>query len=357
MRHVYALRRGLATLALIALGLVVWFFWSLLQPFAGDGHGRVVVIIPAYSGTSGAAALLQRDGVIDSAFFFEVRAVLAGDRSEIRTGYHVLKLGMSYGAALKALTTQSGQWPSVNVTIVPGLSRQQVQARLRASGIKGDYLKATRRSPLLNPQTYGAPADTPTLEGFLWPDTYRLSRPVRVAALVTDQLTTFKHRFAGVNLSYAKSRNLTAYDVLTIASLIAQESMLPADGPKVASVIYNRLRDGMDLGLDSTVAYATGNYATLTVRDLNSSSPWNTMNHPGLPPTPIDSPSLADIKDAARPAKTNYLYFIDKVCGNGRLRFTASYGVFQIWSTDWKDALSRGHGNAAAAEFCKRGKL
>jgi UPF0755 protein len=246
--------------------------------------------------------------------------------------------------------------PTVNVTIIPGHTRRQVQKLLHESGIRGNYLRATRHSPLLDPRQYGAPASTPYLEGFLWPDTYNLSKPVKIAALVADQLTTFKQKFARVNLRYAESKNLTPYDVLKIASLLTAESMKPRDAAKVASVIYNRLHLRMDLGLDSTVSYATGNYGTLTVKDLQSKSPWNTTNHPGLPPTPINSPDLAAIQAAAHPAHTDYLYFINRVCGAGALRFTQSYAQFLQWSAAWNTAVAlaaRHHGNA---EFCRHGR-
>ncbi len=245
---------------------------------------------------------------------------------------------------------------TVNVTIIPGQSRQQVQAALQRSDITGNYVRATIRSPLLDPAHYGAPANTPSLEGFMWPDTYNLRRPVQIHALIADQLAAFKENFAKVNLSYAKSKNLTAYDVLKIASLLTRESMKASDAPKVASVIYNRLRLGMDLGLDSTVEYATGNYGNLSEKDLQSNSPWNTRNHPGLPPTPIASPDLAAIDAAAHPAKTDYVYFINKVCGGGALRFTDSYEQFLRWSAEWSTATTRAEKHHSSAEFCKGGK-
>jgi UPF0755 protein len=246
--------------------------------------------------------------------------------------------------------------PTVNVTIIPGHSRQQVQKLLHQSEIRGNYLKATERSTLLDPTQYGAPGNTPSLEGFLWPDTYNLHKPVKIGPLVADQLAAFKQNFARVNLGYAKSRNLTGYDVLKIASLLTAESMKPKDAPKVASVIYNRLRMGMDLGLDSTVSYATGNYGDLTEKDLQSKSPWNTTNHPGLPPTPINNPDLAAINAAAHPAKTDYVYFINKVCGNGALRFTASYDQFMHWSALWNAAVQKAAKHHGSPEFCKGGK-
>jgi UPF0755 protein len=177
---------------------------------------------------------------------------------------------------------------------------------------------------------------------------------VKIRDLIADQLERFKQEFSRVNLAYAKSKNLSGYDVLKIASLISEESMLPRDGPVVASVIYNRLRMGIDLGLDSTVSYATGNYGTLTEAQLNSKSPWNTTNHPGLPPTPIDSPGLADIQAAAHPAHTGYLYFINRVCGNGALRFTANFAQFNRWSAQWNAAVARAQKDGGSPEFCKK---
>ena len=352
----FAFRRIAALLALVAAIALVWFLMLLFQPFAGSGHGRVTVTIPRGAGVSQIGSLLERDGVISSAFFFKLRVAIDGDRSKLRAGYYELKKGMSYSAALDLLTTESGLPPTLTVTVIPGRSRRQVQAQLQADGVKGNYMRATVRSPLLDPTRYGAPKRTPTLEGFLWPDTYDLRRPPKLSALISDQLARFKQEITKVNFSYARSKNLTPYDVLKIASLISEEAMLNKDLPRAASVIYNRLHLRMELGLDSTVAYATGNYGTLTEKDLHSRSPWNTTNHLGLPPTPIDSPDLAAINAAAHPVRTPYLYFINKVCGNGRLLFTASYTQFLHWSALWNDAVAQAARDHKDAEFCKGGK-
>ncbi len=355
--RVYAVRRALALIGALAVIGLAWFAVSLFQPLGGGGgRGRVVVRIPSGASVSQIGSLLARRGVITSGFFFELRAGLAGDRSRLRAGYFVLRHGMGYGAALRLLLTEPGLPPSLQLTIIPGRSRQQVQAQLRADGVRGNYLRATLRSPLLDPSSYGAPASVPTLEGFLWPDTYDLRKPVQVSVLVADQLERFKQEFAKVNFSYAGAHGLSPYDVLKVASLVSEEAMLPGDLPRAASVIYNRLRLGMKLGLDSTVAYATGNYGTLTERDLQSRSPYNTLNHRGLPPTPIDSPDMAAIQAAAHPAHTGDLYFIDRVCGNGALRFTASYSRFLTWSRAWDRALALAARNHGSAEFCRGGR-
>ena len=356
MTNVHVVRRAVAVLALVLAALLAWFLVALFQPLGGSGHGRVTITVPAGASVHQIGALLARRGVVASGLLFELRVGLAGDRSRLRAGYFELRHGMSYGSALALLTSESGLPPTVELTVIPGRSRRQVQAQLAADGVRGSYLRATIASKLIDPAQYGAPAHPPSLEGFLWPDTYQLRRPVKISALVADQLLRFRAEFARVNFSYARSQKLTPYDVLKIASLISEESMLPADAPRAASVIYNRLRLGMRLGLDSTVAYATGNYGTLTARDLRSRSPWNTTNHFGLPPTPIDSPDLAAIQAAAHPARTDFLYFINRVCGNGALRFTASYSQFLIWSAQWNAAVAQAVRNHGNAEFCSGGR-
>jgi UPF0755 protein len=354
---VFVARRIVAVSLLVLAGVMIWFLIELFQPFHGPGHGHVRVTIPRPAGVGQIAGILSRDGVIDSSFFFKLRVALEGDRAKLRAGTYELAHGMSYSGVLKILTTPPPPVPVTEVTIIPGRTRRQLDGLLRSQGVRGSYLRSTISSPDLDPIAYGAPKRTPSLEGFLFPDTYQVREPISIPALVADQLRRFKQQFAKVDMRYARSKNLTPYDVLIIASLIEGESRLPSDGPKVASVIYNRLRAGIDLGLDSTVEYATSNYTgNLTAADLNSRSPWNTRNHRGLPPTPIDSPSLQSINEAAHPAKTNYLYFVNKVCGNGALAFTPSYQTFLRLSADYQSASARAaRRRGASPEFCKQG--
>jgi UPF0755 protein len=236
---------------------------------------------------------------------------------------------MSYSAVLLALMTPPPAAKTTEITMTPGERRESFARRLNAASVQGNYYTATLRSPLLNPTAlYGAPANTPSLEGFLFPDTYQLRVPVKMSQLIADQLTRFKQEFKTINFSYARSQGQTPYDVLIIASLVQGEATTVHDMPLVASVTYNRLRDGILLGFDSTTRYATGNFTQpLTQSQLASSSPYNTRNHAGLPPTPIDSPGLQAIKAAANPPHTNYLYFVNKPCST-RLAFSTSYSQF-----------------------------
>jgi uncharacterized YceG family protein len=351
-RRVFVTRRVLAVGALVLAAVLIWFLLDLFQPFTGAGHGRVEVTIPANAGTGQIAQILERDGVIDSSFFFKLRAMLEGDRDKLRSGHYRLALGMSYATVLRILTTPPPPAKTTEVTTIPGKARSQIDALLRSQGVRGSYVADSRHSSLLNPAAYGAPKNTPDLEGFLFPDTYQLKDPLNLKLLVDDQLREFKQQFARVNMRYARSKNLTPYDVLKIASMVEAEAATARDRPLVAAVIYNRLRLGMPLGLDATTRYATGNYLTpLTDAQLNSSSPYNTRLRVGLPPTPIDSPSLAAIQAAAHPAHSGVLYFVVKPCGNGEMTFTSSYAQFQADANAYQQARQRlGH----SPEFCKK---
>lgn len=339
--------RGAAAVALLVAAALIWFGIEIFQPFHGSGQGDVSVTIPAHAGARQVGDLLARDGVVSSGFFFYLRAALEGDRGKLLAGTYQLKHGMSYGDVLTVLTTPPPAAKVTNVTVIPGETRAQLSARLHAEAIPGDYEVATQRSRLLDPLAYGAPRSVRSLEGFLFPDTYQLREPISVAALISDQLTTFKQQFAQVNLSYARRRNLTPYDVLIIASIVEKESATAHDDPLVASVIYNRLKDGIPLGMDSTTRYEFNDYTKpLTSSQLAAPSPYNTRLHKGLPPTPISNPGLAAIQAAAHPAETNYLYFVVKPCGNGASVFSSSFSQFEADSARYQQARAANGGRS-----------
>jgi UPF0755 protein len=339
--------RILALLALAMAAALIWFLVELFEPFHGSPHGSVTVTIPAHSTARQVGNLLAREGVVDSGLFFELRATLAGERGDLLAGSYKLQKGMTYGAALKVLTTPPTAAKVTNLTIIEGRTRAQIDQLLRAQGVKGSYFVNTRRSPLINFAAYGAPKNTPDLEGFLFPDTYQLVEPISIPALVTDQLKTFRQQFAQVNLGYARSRHLTPYDVLIIASMVQAEASTAHDRPLVASVIYNRLALNMPLQIDATTRYLTGNYTQpLTQAQLNSPSPYNTRIHKGLTPTPIGNPGLASIEAAAHPAHTNFLYYVVKPCGNGEQVFTSNYNQFLRDVQKYDQARSARGGNS-----------
>jgi uncharacterized YceG family protein len=338
-----------ALIALVLAAVVMWFCVEVFQPFHGSGHGSVTVVIPPHSGIGTVADRLTKAGVIGSSFFFEARAAIDGDRSDLRPGTYHLKLDMSYGDVLRILTTPPPAARVTGVTIIAGRTRRQIDALLRSQGVKGSYYADTRSSRLLRPSRYGAPAGTDSLEGFLFPDTYQLREPISILGLVAAQLSDFQRQIATVDFGYAHRHHLTRYDVLIVASMVEAEAQTARDRPLVASVIYNRLRDGMPLQIDATVRFAVNNYSTpIAQAQLQSPSPWNTYTHKGLPPTPINSPGGAALEAAAHPANTNYRYFVVKPCGNGEMVFDSNYQQFQRDQARYQTARARRGGRSPA---------
>jgi UPF0755 protein len=323
-------RRRVAIVAIVG-GLIVvavaWFLLSLFQPLKGDGSGDVAVTIPRGASVSEIGDVLEQKGVISSAFFFRLRTSMAGKSGDFKAGEIPMHEDMSYAAAIDTLADPPKP-DTVTITIPEGLSRTEIKD-LVGDSLRGDYMAATVRSPQLNPADYGG-KKAKNLEGFLFPATYELKPGQPVKALVDRQLAALKQNLAEVNLSYAKSKNLTAYDVLTIASMIDREAQLPKERKLVASVIYNRLSQGIPLGIDATIRFATGNWSEpLKQSELAIDSGYNTRTNQGLPPGPIGNPGLAAMQAAARPAKTDFIYYVVKPCGNGAHAFSSSDAEFQ----------------------------
>ncbi|MEA2405887.1 MAG: hypothetical protein QOE69_6 [Thermoleophilaceae bacterium] len=320
---------------IVIVGAIAWFANALFQPFKGDGGAPVRVTIPQGSSLAQIADRLEQAGVVEDAGFFQLRARLMGHSGDLRPGSYELRKDMSFTAALDAL--QQGVPPNVvQVAIPEGLSRREI--RPLTKGLRGNYIRASRRSPKLDPTDYRAPRGA-SLEGFLFPATYELKKGRPVKQLVAEQLDHFKSNFGKVNLRYAKSKRLTPYDVLIIASLIEREAMVAKERPLIASVIYNRLREGIPLGIDATVRFVTHNWKRpLRQSELANPSPYNTRVHAGLPPGPIGNPGLASIRAAARPAKTKFLFYVVKVDSCGQHKFAKTDAEFQAYVNEYNRA-------------------
>jgi UPF0755 protein len=174
------------------------------------------------------------------------------------------------------------------------------------------YVKLTERSAL--PGQFAGDDKARQLEGFLFPATYEFLPRTTTKQLVNKQLTAFRRNWAKLDLGYAKSKNLTPYDVLIIASMVEKETLAPEERPLVAAVIYNRLKAQMPLGIDATIRYGLNVPGTESLRQsqLANPTPYNTRLHAGLPPTPIANPGLASMQAAAHPRQTDYLFFARK---------------------------------------------
>jgi uncharacterized YceG family protein len=314
------------------------------------------VTIPKGSSVGEVGDLLEQKGVISGGFvvsgstLFQARVTLAGKRSDIIAGKFVLAKDMSYGDAIDKLTKEPSPKETtrpgiVTVTIPEGMSRPLTATLVKEDGLKGNYLKATKKSKILDPEKYGG-KNVKSLEGFLYPDTWELKTSQPVSKLVQLQLQDFKKHIKKVNMKYANSKNLTIFDVVTIASMIEREAGVPKQRKLVASVIYNRLHEGMTLGIDSTIRFATGNYEKpLTQSQLESSSPYNTRTHAGLPPGPINSPGLAALNAAAHPAKTDYLFYVNNPNSCNELTFAKTEEEFLADAAKYEKAREANGGN------------
>jgi uncharacterized YceG family protein len=305
-----------------------WFLFSLFQPFKGDGEGLVRVAIPTGATVTQIGDILEENGVIDSAFFFRTRVTLGGNRGDLKPGHYHLKSDMSYSAAIDALS-EGPPKNIVTVTIPEGRSRAEIAPVAEQAGLSGSYRQASVSSPGFSLKKYDAQG-ADSLEGFLFPATYELKRGASADELVAKQLDAFEEQFAAVDLRKAKRKNLTPYDVLIIASMVEREASVPEDRPLIASVIYNRLKAGIPLGIDATIRFATGNWTEpLKQSELALASPYNTRTNAGLPPGPIGNPGIESIKAAANPAQTDYLFFVVKPCGEGEHVFSETDAEFQ----------------------------
>jgi UPF0755 protein len=210
------------------------------------------------------------------------------------------------------------------VQVVAGIAQAERGVRPKLS--RRTYLAASgpRRIP-------GFGLKRRPLEGFLFPATYDFLAKTTSRQLVRAQLQAFQRNWRGIDLSYARSKNLTPYDVLIIASLVEKEALAPDERPKIARVIYNRLHAHMNLGIDATTRYGLHVPGTksLTQSELNSNNPYNTRNPNivGLPPTPIANPGLAAMQAAAHPTPGDWLYFVRKPDLVHHF-FTADYNAF-----------------------------
>jgi UPF0755 protein len=253
-------------------------------------------------------------------------------------------IGSLFGGSNRPTTTTSEPARPFRVVFPEGFTRAQMAERVGA--VAGIAEQERGRHPRLSAARYlaatrrrrgepGFGTRRLPLEGFLFPATYDFTVRTTSAQLVAAQLEAFRRNWAKVALGYARSKNLTPYDVLTIASMVEKEAKAPEERPLVAAVIYNRLHERMPLQIDATLRYGLGIPPTDSIRrsQLESSNPYNTRNRPGLPPTPIASPGLASIQAAAHPASVDYLYFVRKPDHEHHF-FTASFRAFERYKAE-----------------------
>jgi UPF0755 protein len=324
----WGVRISLALL-LIASGLAIagvrYYNWC---QDAGGERRPVSVDIP--DGASGAQIVdeLHAKGVVRCGTVSEWLLRRSGVAERIRAGTYELTTNMRPNEAFLAITKPPPPVPTVDVTIPEGYRLTQIAQRLQADlDIPIDrFLAAAGGDWSLPPYL---PRGKP-LEGFLFPNTYEFAEqgtsPDDVIRRLLDE---FRTEAAGLPWSRAEdSTGLSTYELVIVASMIEKEAGIDRDRPLIAAVIYNRLRRGMTLGIDATVAYVDPDPSNgLTASDFKIDSPYNTRTRVGLPPTPIASPGLASLEAALDPAPVDYLYYV--LCGqDGHHQFSATYDRF-----------------------------
>jgi UPF0755 protein len=252
----------------------------------------------------------------------------SGDADEIRAGSFTLTTNMAFDDAIAVLATPPAAVPTVRLTIPEGYRLTQIAVRVHeALGIAQDQFLALAERHDWSLPPYLPPGSG--TEGFLFPETYRFAKADTTARDVIQRLLDqFLTESATLDWTPAERLGVSDFQVVTIASMIEREASVPADRAKIAAVIYNRLADGMPLGIDATVGYIDPDPSNgLTASDFEIDSPYNTRLHAGLPPTPIASPGIASLSAALAPADVPYLYYV--LCStDGHHRFSVSYDQF-----------------------------
>ena len=310
----------------MAAGLGAVWVQRRLDPPGAPGR-RVSVVVPSGASTADVAELLADEGVISDARIFRYYVRIRGG-DPFQAGTYVLRRNSSMGDARAALeegprldftdvTVPEGTWVSDVAQIVaevPGFDAAAFTAELDSGVVRSLY----------------QPQNVTSMEGLLFPDTYRVDRNEDEQAVLARMVTKLDE--VATELGYAEAAARVGrqpYEVLIVASLVEAESRVDEDRARISRVIYNRLAQGMTLGIDATVYYALQRRGgSLTGSDLAVDSPYNTRVNPGLPPTPIGLPGRASLEAAINPEPGPWLYYV-LADEDGHHAFSESFEEFQ----------------------------
>ena len=324
------MRRFLALLLLIVLVTAAVGGASLLLP-AGPSTEIFVEIAPGMSSPEIAAMLASR-GIIRSQYAFDLWRLARGGR--LQAGEYRFTQPANLLTVYRRI--RGGDVYLHTVTIPEGFNLFDIAQAIQNAqlGSKASFLAAARKDVTLVADLDPRAA---SLEGYLFPDTYRFQRLETPTQMLTAMVKRFRAAAASIGLESGYHRTVT------LASLVEKETPAAEDRPRVASVFENRLAKGMPLMTDPTVIYAAmleNRYrGTIYQSDLHADSAYNTYRHPGLPPGPICSPGLAALRSAMHPAKTDYLYFVADAGGAGHSLFSSTLAGHEQNVTAYRKAL------------------
>ena len=306
--------------ALLALtvSLVGWL-WSASR--APDRGTATLVVVEQGTPVRALGRRLEEAGVIRSARLFEIWIRAGGNTRSIQAGTYEIPPGVSLYGVIDILV--NGQTLLASVTIPEGLRlEQQAGVAARELGVDSAAFVAAATDSLLA-DSLGIEA--PTLEGYLFPETYRVDPSTDARGLVRLMVGEFDRAFDDEWRERAEDLGRTVHEIVTLASIVEEEARVAEERPVIAGVFWNRLREGMKLEADPTVQYALGSHRQRVLyRDLEVDSPYNTYLYPGLPPGPIASPGRASLEATLYPDSVPWLYFFATGEG-GRHTFSATF--------------------------------
>lgn len=279
-----------------------------------ESQRQVQLEVPAGASTSAIAALLVDADVVGNPTLFRLRVRLAAADGELKAGVYDFATDSAYADVIDRLR-EGPEQTYATVTIPEGFVIDQIAQRLEAqAGVPASEfakLAKTGASQFVTEHPYLADAYGGSLEGYLFPKTYRIAQGSTAADVAGMMLDQFDAEMPAVDLGYTESRGMSLHETVTLASMIEREAKVATERGLVSSVIYNRLDKGMLLEIDATIEYVLpGNRFRLKASDIRTKSPYNTYLAKGLPPGPIASPGLAALKAAAAPPPTEYLYYV-----------------------------------------------
>ena len=297
----------------VAVAGAAWWGQRVLQtPYRGFEGDEVFVEIPAGTGVAAIADRLAVAGVVRHALAFRAAARLGGAERRLKAGEYRFADAATPGAIVDRI--ERGDVFTRSVTFREGLTIWEMADVFASSGLgaREDFLLAAGRVDRIR----AVDPDAKSLEGYLFPDTYRLPRTAGADRVVDAMVAGFLRVYEADLRAAADAQGLSARDVATLGSLVEKETASAPERPLVSAVYRNRLKIGMGLQCDPTVIYAlllAGKWnGNLTRENLQVDSPYNTYRHAGLPPGPIASPGRASLLAAVQPADVPYLYFVSK---------------------------------------------
>ena len=280
------------------------------------------------------ADTLKDAGLIQYKWLFESFCRFSHADEKVRPGEYELQSSFDYRALVQNMRPGSSAALTIDVTFPEGFNMRQIFMRLEEKGVSSfdDLMEAAAEykfnySFLENKET----GDAARLEGYLFPDTYQFYVGMQASSAINKFLENFHYVLSADMLQMAENRGLSIDEVVTVASMIEREAANDSERARIASVIYNRLAANMPLGLESTILYAHPEHeGAPTAEMIAEDSPYNTLNHTGLPPTPICNPGRASIMAALSPETTNYYYFTLDT-DTGMHRFFTNYAEFEAF--------------------------